>query len=86
MYDSLRKLNPQQFHDYFHYPANNYNTAANRRGNLDTPLVRTVTYGLKSIKYTGCILWNDLPNAIRISISKKVFTKSVKKHVVLNYT
>ena len=26
VYDSLRKLNPQQFHDYFHYPANNYNT------------------------------------------------------------
>ena len=53
VYDSLRKVNPLQFHSYFHYPAHDRNTAANRRGNLDTPLVRTVTYGLKSIKYTG---------------------------------
>ena len=37
VYDSLRKLNPAQFHEYFHLPANNLNTAANRRGNLNTP-------------------------------------------------
>ena len=78
VYDSLKKNNPSQFHDVFHYPTNSYNTAANRRANLDTPLVRTVTYGLKSIKYTGCTLWNDLSNAIRNSPSKKVFIKLVK--------
>ena len=44
-------LNPHQFHNYFRYPTNNYNTAPNRRGNLNTPQVRTVTYGLKSVYY-----------------------------------
>jgi len=86
VYDSIKKLNPHQFHDYFHYPANTYNTAANRRGNLNTPVVRTVTYGLKSIKYTGCMLWNELPDAIRNSLSKKVFNKAVKKHLISKYT
>ena len=61
VYDSVNKSNPSQFHEYFHYSTNLHNTAANRNGNLNTPQVRTVTYGLKSIKYTGCILWNDLP-------------------------
>ena len=86
VYDSLRKTNPIQFHEFFHHPAHTRNTAANRRGNLDTPHVRTVTYGLKSIKYTGCLLWNDLPNDIRNSQSKMSFNKLVKKHYINMYT
>ena len=85
VFDSLKKINPSQFHDYFHYPANNYNTAANRRGDLDTPQVRTTTYSLKSIKYIGCILWNNLPICIKDSLSKKIFNKSVKKHFINSY-
>ena len=86
VYDSLNKNKPLQFHEYFHYPLNNYNTVANRKGNLDTPQVRTVTYGIKSIKYTGCILWNNLPETVRNSPSKKEFTKLVKKHFINLYT
>ena len=85
VYDSLNNINPSQFHDYFRYPPNNYNTAANRRGDLDTPQVRTTTYGLKSIKYFGCILWNNLPISIKNSLSKKIFNKSVKRHFINSY-
>ena len=82
VYDSLNKNNPSQFHEYFHYPTNIYNTAANRNGLLDTPLVRTVTYGIKSIKYTGCVLWNTLPDLSKNSQSKKSFSKQVKKYFI----
>ena len=86
VYDSLNKCNPAQFHSYFQYPTNSLvNTAANRKGNLNTPQVRTVTYGLKSIKYIGCIQWNKLPDVIKKSLSKKIFTKAVKKHFLEKY-
>ena len=86
VFDSVNKLNPTQFHDYFHFPLNIHNTAANRKGNLDTPLVRTVTYGIKSIKYNGCTLWNDLPVIIRNTPSKKVLNKQLKEHFINTYT
>ena len=80
VYESIKQINPRQFHEYYHYPTNDRNTAANRKHNLDTPQMRTVTYGIKSIKYTGCILWNNLPDKIRTSPSKKSFTKLTKNH------
>ena len=85
VYDSLKKLNPIQFHDYFRYSLNTYNTAANRMGNLHTPRVRTVTYGIKSIKFTGCKLWNDLSHRIRDSQSKKCLNKSLKQYFINTY-
>ena len=86
VYDSVNKNNPFQFHEYFHYSSNIHNTTANRKGFLNTPLVRTVTYGLKSIKYTGCVLWNNLPDQVKNSQTKKSFSKSVKKYFVNAYT
>jgi len=86
VYDSLKKCNPSQFHEYFHYPLNIHNTAANRKGNLNTPQVRTVTYGIKSIKFTGCILWNNLPDSIKDSPSKKIFSRLVKNHFIDLYS
>ena len=58
VYDSLNKLNPLQFHTYYNYPLHNYNTDAMRKLNLNLPTARTSTYGLKSLKYTRCMLWN----------------------------
>ena len=84
IYDSLKKSNPSQFHNYFHYPTI-ANTAANRQGDLAIPQVRTTTYGLKSIKYTGCLAWNNLPNHIKLLPSKKTFNKAVKTYFVNSY-
>ena len=85
VYESLNKLNPNQFHTYYNYPADAHNTAANREKNLDPPMVRTVTYGLKSVKYAGCILWNNLSLEIRNAVSINVFNSWTKKHVIDSY-
>ena len=34
VYDSLTKSNPTQFHNYFTYPSNSYNTAAKKKARL----------------------------------------------------
>ena len=85
VYDSLKKTNPTQFHDYYCYPPNLCNTAANRNNNLNTPSVRTTTYGLKSLKYSGAILWNNLPNIVRHKPTRKIFAKSSKEHFIQAY-
>ena len=71
VHDSLNKNNPNQFHNYFSYPSNLHNTLSNRQNNLNIPQVRTTTYGLKSIKYSGAIIWNDIPFTIRNIISSR---------------
>ena len=74
VFDSLNSNNPLQFHNYFMYPTNPYNTAGNRNNNLKTPLGRTKNYGLKSLKYIGAQIRND----IRSGTSRKQLIKSVK--------
>ena len=85
VYESLNKLNPNQFHAYYTYPADAQNTAANRDENLDPPMVRTVTYGLKSLKYAGCILWNNLSIDTRNAVSKNVFKNLTKNDMINSY-
>ena len=49
--------------------------AINRNKKLNTHMIRIITYGIKSLKYTGCLLWNELPLDIRVSSSLKIFSK-----------
>ena len=86
IYESLNKLNPTQFHTYFKYTTGIQTTTASRNNNLDPPMVRTVTYGLKSLKYSGCKLWNNLPMNIRNAVSIDVFNFLNKKHMINSYT
>ena len=85
VYDSLNKLNPLQFHTYYNYPLHNYNTEATRNLNLNLPTIRTSTYGLRSLKYTGCMLWNNLSLAEKNIKSKKVFSRILKKRITDAY-
>ena len=71
VYDSINNNNPNQFNDYFTYPINHYNTSRNRLNKLNVPQVRTTTYGLKSIKYSGALIWNDIPLLIRSTITSR---------------
>ena len=64
VFDSINRINPSQFHNLFVYPANPYNTTGKRNNNLKIPLARTKNYGLKSLKYIGAQIWNDIPNNI----------------------
>ena len=80
----MNKLNPNQFHDYYCCPPTTRNTANNREVNLNTPQVRTTTYGLRSLKYSGVILWNNVPSYIRDK-RRNVFAKAMKDFFVASY-
>ena len=43
------------------YPNNPYNTAGNRNNNLKIHVARTKNHGLRSLKYIGAEIWNDIP-------------------------
>ena len=48
-----------------------------RKKNVDAPSVKTITYGKKSFKYRGSVLWNDLPNCIQTSENYNLLKKLV---------
>ena len=85
VYDSLNKHNPCQFHSFYKYPNDLQKTKSIRNNNLDPPMARTETYGIKSLKYSGCILWNDITMAERNAISKNAFSKLIKKKLLHVY-
>ena len=85
VFDSLNSVNPTQFHNYFVYPTNPYNTTSNRNHNLNIPLARTTSYGLKSLKNIGAHIWNDIPLSIRSTNSRNQLIKNSKKMYVSLY-
>ena len=86
VYNCLNKTNPMQFHGFFHFQNTIHNTVNVRDDNLDPPQVRTTTYGLKSLKYVGVILWNSLPLFIRSKKSLKTFGNGIKERYIKSYT
>ena len=85
VYQSLKKLNPSQFHSFYSYPTTSHDTAAMRNHDLNTPSVRTTTYGLKSLKYIGTLLWNSISNSLQNAPSKMCFARLVKKSFCDHY-
>ena len=86
VFDSLNKTNPNQFHEYFSFHTfRNVNTASIRNKYLIRPFPRTSTYGIKSLKYTGVILWNNLSLTLRDMPSKLSFSKTLKKNILTSY-
>jgi len=68
---------PEIFTSYFDANQSHYNY--NTRGKNSLHIIRcNTTYGLKSIKYEGPKLWNELPTQLKSYISTKMFTKYVK--------
>ena len=85
VYACLSKSNPSQFHDYFLYSSTKLYTHCIRERLLNTPQPRTVTYGKKSIKYEGAVLWNNLPISIRTLSTLKQFVKKSKTLMISSY-
>ena len=73
---------PDCFHSFFslNSTVHCYNTRQSFRGDLFLANINTSQYGLKSIRYLGATLWNELPIAIRTSPSKFSFKKSLQIH------
>ena len=77
VHDSLNKLNPPQFHDYFTYhDADQISTVASRNNNLVIPRARTTTYGLKSLKFCGVLAWNGLNPNLRTKSRNYIIEKA----------
>ena len=57
------------------------NCGINLRGNniLIVPRVTTTSYGLHSLAYQGCKLWNSLPNTIRMINELSKFKSEISK-------
>ena len=72
VYESITKKKPSCFHDYFSFNANihQHSTRQSNSGNLFLTHRNSCRYGLKSIRYMGAKMWNDLPVEIRDSPSK----------------
>ena len=85
VYSSINRISPTQFQTYFNFPSYLHQTTGIRNKNLIIPQVRTTTYGLKSIKYTGAYLWNNLHLDNKSLSSKNLFIKSIKKDFLEKY-
>ena len=73
---SLTKQNPSLLWDLFQEKNNDYNLKSNNL--LLLPQAKTTTYGNESLSFRGSILWNPLPNDIKIVTSVCSFKKSIK--------
>ena len=82
VYESINKVAPDCFNNLFslNSSVHCHNTRQSNRGDLFLANINTSQYGLKSIRYLGAKLWNELPTAIRTSSSKFSFKKSLKHH------
>lgn len=47
---------------------------------LERPSVKTVTYGINSLRYEGVIIWERLPNEFKLAESIDVFKQCIKRH------
>ena len=63
----------------------NYGTRQATKGNLYLKQIHTTQYGIRSVKYTGSILWNDLPVSIRKVPSLSIFKKRLKEYFFKSY-
>ena len=58
---------------------NERDTSYNLRGQhlLNVPRVNTTNYGLHSVRYSACKLWNSLPNSFRTAPTTTIFKLAV---------
>ena len=94
VYDCLHKISPRQFSSWF-VPCSDVHSHATRNStrfdnhtfvsNLFIHQVRTTHYGLKSIKFYGSKLWNNIPDVIRQAKSKNIFKNRLKLHYLTFY-
>ena len=82
IFESLNKLAPHFFHNYFSLNSSihSYETRHSARGDIYVEKKNTLQFGLRSIRYMGAKLRNDLPLEIRNSTSKFLFKRKLKFH------
>ena len=83
VFKSIYNVLPNSFCNWFHWvdSIHNYQTRFSHR-NLYLPRVRTLHYGLKSIKYEGPKSWNNLPHDLKSLSEIFVFSKKLKEFLI----
>ena len=67
VFKSLNNINPKFMWSYFVFKNIPYNI---RKGHLlRLPAAKSTSYGINSVFFRACLLWNDLPQSIRYSES-----------------
>ena len=84
VYESVNMIAAVCFHNFLflNSTVHCHNTRQSTRGDVFLANINTSQYDLKSIRYLGAKLWNELPIAIRTSRSKFTFKKSLKFHFI----
>ena len=82
--ESVNKISPVCFHTFFTSNAFAYlhQTRQADRGDLYLTRKNSLKYGLKSISYLGCKLWNNMLLIIRNSPSTVSFKVKLKNHLL----
>ena len=84
VFKSINNLLPTTFCNWFHWAVNihSHQTRFAHNNNLYLPRVKTSHYGLKSIKYTGPKLWNNLTNNLKTIRELFEFCKITKENLL----
>ena len=77
-------MNPICFYNFFTCTSSihEYHTKHSYRGDVFLAHKNSFLYGLKTIRYMGAKMWDDLPVGLRNSPSKYPFKKHLKKHIL----
>ena len=80
MYESVNKISPTCFHNFFKSVASvhQYGTRQADKHDIFLTQKNTNQYGLRSIHYHGSKCWNDIPVDIKRSSSVNIFRQRLK--------
>ena len=77
VYKSINRMNPEFMWDLFQVKDTPYNMRADD-SLLSLTSTKTRTFGINSLIFRGSILWNSLPNNIKLSLNTNEFKANIK--------
>ena len=77
VYKAINNEGPPVLHDLFEKKELNYNLRDSNK--INQPLVNTKKFGIHSLRYSGALLWNQLPFDVKNSTDLKTFKNLIKK-------
>ena len=72
----VNKLSPEYINDLVNIKPSTYNFRAERQA--DVPRVNTTRYGLRSFRSEATLVWNSLPNELRVAESYPQFRRMIR--------
>ena len=76
VYKCVHEIGPSSVHDLFSEKNIAYNLRDSHKATQ--PIVKSTTFGEKSLKFTGAQLWNRLPKDLKESVDIKIFKSLLK--------